>query len=111
MTQARTKKQPRVGIFWLFKGRLILDSTPVSQGEAYGGNVGHATAHIDYWSRLQERGEVPREVEYEEFPRGRVGELAKRLLVEDTGGLLDYDRVKEAFSALFASLSVDSSSS
>jgi len=72
MTQTRTKKEPRVGIFWLFKGRLILDSTPVSQGETYGGNVGHATAHIDYWSRLQERGEVPPEVEYEEFPRARV---------------------------------------
>lgn len=72
MTQTRIKKEPRVGIFWLFKGRLILDSTPVSQGEAYGGNVGHATAHIDYWSRLQQQHGVPPEAEYDEVPRGRV---------------------------------------
>ena len=24
--------EPRVGIFWLFNGNLIIDSTPVSQG-------------------------------------------------------------------------------
>jgi len=65
-------REPRVGIFWLFRGRLIVDSTPVSQGEPYADHIGHATGHIDYWTGLQERGVVPKEVEYEEFPRGRV---------------------------------------
>ena len=65
-------REPRVGIFWLYKTRLFFDSTPVSQGEACDGNVGHATAHIDYWTGLQERGVVPKEVEYEEASRGRI---------------------------------------
>jgi hypothetical protein len=62
-----------VGIFWLFNGKLIFDTTPVSQGEAYGDHVGHAASHIDYWAEIQRKGLVPPESEYEEFPRGRVG--------------------------------------
>jgi hypothetical protein len=65
--------EPLVGIFWLFNGKLIIDSTSVSQGETYGDHVGHAASHIDYWAELQRNRLVPPEVEYEENPRGRVG--------------------------------------
>ena len=65
--------EPKVGILWLVGGRLIIDSTPVSQGEPYGEHVGHAASHVDYWAELQRKGLVPPEVEYEEPPRGRVG--------------------------------------
>lgn len=65
--------EPRVGIFWLFNGKLIIDTTPVSQGEAYGDHVGHAASHVDHWAELQRKRLVPPEIEYEEPPRGRVG--------------------------------------
>lgn len=64
--------EPHVGIFWLFDGELIIDSTPLSKAEAYGTALTHPTGHIDYWTRLQRTGAVPAEVEYEEPPRGRV---------------------------------------
>ena len=67
-----TTPEPSVGIFWLFRDRLILDATPISKAEAYGTALTHPTGHIDYWARLQQTGAVPAEVEYEEPPRGRV---------------------------------------
>jgi hypothetical protein len=65
--------ESHVGIFWFFNGKLIIDTTPVSKAEPYGGHLGHPTSHIDYWTKLQREGVVPPEVEYEEPPRGRVG--------------------------------------
>jgi len=64
--------EPHVGIFWLFRDRLILDATPISKAELYGSALGHPTSHIDHWTRLQRTRTVPAEVEYEEPPRGRV---------------------------------------
>jgi len=66
-------REARVGIFWLFNGKLIIDTAPLSKAEAYGGHLGHPTSHIDHWTKLQREGVVPPEVEYEENPRGRVG--------------------------------------
>jgi hypothetical protein len=70
--------EPRVGIFWLYNGKLVTDSTPLSKAEPYGDRLGHAAGHIDHWTALQERGAVPIEVEYEEPPRGRVGYNTKK---------------------------------
>ncbi len=67
-----TTPEPSVGIFWLFRDRLILDATPLSKAELYGSALGHPTSHIDHWTRLQRTRAVPAEIEYEEPPRGRV---------------------------------------
>lgn len=64
--------QPTVGIFWLFNGQLIFDTTQLTNGEDDGEFIDHPTGHSDYWEELQERGAVPRDIEYEEPPRGRV---------------------------------------
>ena len=64
--------EPRVGIFWLIGNRLIIDSTPLNAAEPYGECLGHAKSHIDFWAERQALGEVPRDTEYEEHPRGRV---------------------------------------
>jgi hypothetical protein len=65
-------QEPCVGIFWFFDGRLLVDSTPVSEAEPYGTAMTHATSHIDYWERLQRTGRVPSDVPYEEPARGRI---------------------------------------
>ena len=65
--------EPSVGIFWFFQRMLIIDTTPVSKAEPFGDHLGHSISHIDYWAELQRKRVVPPEVEYEEFPRGRVG--------------------------------------
>lgn len=74
----REPSEPRVGIFWLYDGRLIIDSTPLSKAELYGDALTYALGHIDHWAVLQERGAVPIEVEYDEPPRGRVGYDTRR---------------------------------
>jgi hypothetical protein len=65
-------EEPVVGIFWLVGRRLILDSTPLHLAETYGEWLNHAKSHIDRWGEMQQEGIVPREMEYEESPRGRV---------------------------------------
>ena len=64
--------EPYLGIFWLVDGKLIIDSTPLTEAEPYGDHVTHPQSHIDVWKQLQRIGKVPHESEYEEFPRGRV---------------------------------------
>ena len=64
--------EPHVGIFWLVKGKLILDSTTLNEAEPYGDHVTHPRSHIDVWQQYQRLGKVPPECEYEEHPRGRV---------------------------------------
>jgi hypothetical protein len=71
-TGGKMDPEPMVGIFWLFKGELIFDVTPVSAAEPYGDCVGHAKSHIAFWSELQHARAIPWDVEYEDPPRGRV---------------------------------------
>jgi hypothetical protein len=63
---------PRVGIFWLLNGKLIIDSMPLGEAEPYGDHLTHPRSHIDVWGQWRLGGKVPDESEYEEFPRGRV---------------------------------------
>lgn len=69
---AQTRK-PRVGIFWLFNRKLILDSTPLSDAESYGNVLNEPREHVNHWVVLQRQGIFPSDVDYEEIPRGRVG--------------------------------------
>ena len=65
----RKQPEPRVGIFWWFRNRIIADCTAVSIAERYGDCLTHATSHIDFWSELQRSRVVPAEVDYEEPSR------------------------------------------
>ncbi len=70
-----TKQQlpePRVGIVWLVRDKLLFDSTPLSEAEPYGDHLTHSRSHIKVWKQFQRLGKAPRESEYEEYPRGRV---------------------------------------
>jgi hypothetical protein len=67
-----TRLEAHIGIFWLIRDRLLFDSTPLSEAEAYGDHLGHPGSHIAVWTQFQRLGQAPRESEYEEFPRGRV---------------------------------------
>ena len=65
-------RQPLLGIFWLVSNRLIIDASPLSEAEPYGDCLTHRKGHIDYWTEQQRLGTVPKDIEYEEPPRGRV---------------------------------------
>lgn len=78
---------PFVGIFWLAPGddgrsQLVLQRTPLSEGESYGDCVGHSTGHYEAWTSWQRLGAaglkrlgLPQSIltsEYETHPRGRI---------------------------------------
>jgi hypothetical protein len=64
------EKESTVGIFWLVGKRLIVDTTPLSQAGNYGEFKIHDGDHITFWSAMEERGEVPRNSDYEEHLAG-----------------------------------------
>jgi hypothetical protein len=64
--------EPQVGIFWLIGPRLVIDSVPLSKASEYADFKIFEGNHISIWDELEKRGEVPRDIEYEEFPRGRA---------------------------------------
>lgn len=66
------KKEPSVGIFWVISGKLVIDSTPLSQAEPYGVHLIHPGNHLEVWTMFQQKGTVPSDIEYDEAPSGRV---------------------------------------
>ena len=67
-----SSQEPQVGIFWRIRRRLVVDTTPLSAAEPYGYCLTHPHGHFSAWTDLQQSGQVPKDVEYEEPPRGRV---------------------------------------
>ena len=63
--------EPQVGIFYLVRGKLLIDATPLSKAVRYGDHLIHDGDHIKYWAELVSKGAVPDD-EYEKHPRGRV---------------------------------------
>jgi hypothetical protein len=70
MTRSQ-RPAPKVGIIYIFGGKLLIDSTPLGQAGRYGDYAIHERDHISYWAELVKSGRVPNS-EYEEFPRGGV---------------------------------------
>jgi hypothetical protein len=66
----------RIGIFWIYREKLISKSIVVSQAQCSSIGVADTCfSHIDVWER--ERIYLPKyptliDTEYQEFPRGRV---------------------------------------
>lgn len=68
---------PMVGISWLIGKRLIIDTTPLSEAGRYGEFRIFESDHVTLWAEMERRGEVPRDSDYEEHPRGRVNHNAR----------------------------------
>jgi hypothetical protein len=71
-TTALRRAEPHVGIFWLFRGEILFDTTPLSDAEVLGDFRIHPGNHISVWEQWRLARKVPPELEYEEYPRGRV---------------------------------------
>lgn len=69
---ANPQPEAQVGVFWRLKGKLIIDSTPLSRAERYADALTHAKGHSRCWSELQAAGSVPADVDFDEVSRGRV---------------------------------------
>lgn len=67
-----TKNSACVGIFWIFKGKLLSSRTVLADGVVYGDAVNGRLNHTDYWTILQRQNPKLQLLEYLEVPRGRV---------------------------------------
>jgi hypothetical protein len=72
VTQTDGERRTESRNLWLLGERLILDASPLSAAEPYSECLTHHASHIDYWTAQQRIGVLPRDIEYEEPPRGRV---------------------------------------
>jgi hypothetical protein len=72
MKKPLQQPEPCVGIFWLIDGKIIIDTTALSAAGKYGDFRIHEGDHEAFWGGMEKRGEVPRDSDYEELPRGRV---------------------------------------
>jgi len=69
---AKPATEPCLGIFWFVKGKLLIDSAPLSECEKYGEHLNYPKGHNRVWEHWQQIGKAPVESEYEEYARGRV---------------------------------------
>jgi hypothetical protein len=63
---------PQVGLFWVVDGKPLAFGDPLHEAEPWGDFKNHKQDHIRLWKSLQRNGVVPRDSEYEDYPRGRV---------------------------------------
>jgi len=79
------RSTPKVGIIYLVDDKLWIEATPLAGAGHFGDFAIHERDHYQYWAQLVRGGSVPN-VEYEEYPRGRVAynkKTAKFLLLAD----------------------------
>jgi hypothetical protein len=71
---ARTKQAsgPEVGVFWLYKGNVLSFSQSLDEAEDFAGYKTFGTGHDKVWLNYQRAGIVPRDLDYDEIPRGRI---------------------------------------
>ena len=70
--QKRNPQPGKVGIFWVFKGKLLAATYPLQDGEEYGDAINGLTDHVKYWPQFQKLHPELRQLEYQDVPRGRV---------------------------------------
>lgn len=75
---AKPTIEPRLGIFWLVNGKLLLQSVPLSESEERGDYRDFPGSHTDTWTEWVSIGKAPAESEYDEFPRGRITHDTKK---------------------------------
>ena len=68
----KTKKVPKVAIFFVINGKLWVEGTPWPENLSVGGFRTYGVGHPEYWQRLQDGGAAPKDMPYEKAARGRV---------------------------------------
>ena len=62
----------QVGIFWIYRGQLILKAVPLQDGLDDGDFINGPEDHLSYWDTVRRTRPALRSVEYDAVPRGRV---------------------------------------
>ena len=65
-------QQPLLGIFWVFKGKLLKAETLLKDGIEDAEVINAKHDHVSFWRVFRYRVPGLRKLEYEQVPRGRV---------------------------------------
>jgi hypothetical protein len=65
-------KVPKIGLFFVVSDKPRVEGIPWAESPSVSGFRTYGVDHPDYWRRLQDLGAAPRELTYEDCPRGRV---------------------------------------
>ena len=73
-SRSSVRKPPtgKVGIFWVFNGKVLAATYPLKDGQEYGDAINGLTDHVKYWPQFQKQLPALRHLEYQDIPRGRV---------------------------------------
>ena len=63
---------PEVGLFFLVKGKVFADGIPWTKASGHAELRVYDVDHDKYWGLLQRIGAAPRDLDYDQVPRGRV---------------------------------------
>jgi len=63
---------PEVGLFFVIGGKPWAEGVPWTENPGISGFRTYGVDHPDFWSRLQDLGAAPKDMPYEDCPRGRV---------------------------------------
>jgi hypothetical protein len=70
--EAKKEKVPQVGLFFVVNGTPCVEGIPWIEHRSLAGIRTYGVDHPDYWRRLQVVGAVPKDMRYDDAPRGRV---------------------------------------
>lgn len=72
MDKLRKASVPEVGLFFVYKGKPLVEGAPWTETMSAGGFRTYTVDHPVFWNNLQRNGLVPKDIPYTEIPRGRV---------------------------------------
>src|SRR3989338_5687773 len=75
------REEPRVGVWWLWKGSIFDFSSPLSEAEEVEGFANGAVCHVDAWPNLQKIVPEFANLDYSDISRGRVVAINRTDLV------------------------------
>ena len=68
----RRQQEPRVGIWWFWKGRIYDYSVPLSEAEEACGYSNGSIGHYDAWPVMQKAFPELADFDYTDIPRGQI---------------------------------------
>jgi hypothetical protein len=69
---AKKAASGKIGIFWVFRGKLLAATYALAGVTEYGDAINSPTDHVSHWPQFQSQHPALRNLEYQDVPRGRV---------------------------------------
>ncbi len=95
---------PKVGIFWIYRNKIIGKTYSLSEAEKYGNFLSPILGHYEYWEEIQKLEPKLYYEEYENIPRGRVvyNMIKKQFVLLSSKSIIKNQSVVKAIKEFFS---------